>query len=260
MKKILLIVAGLVAVGLVVLILVFSFFLDSIIKKGVETVGPQVTKTEVKLDGVRISFLSGSGALKGFLLGNPEGYKTPSAVKVGEVGLGVQPRSVMSDKVHVNYVRLQGAEFTFEGTLGTKNNLNKILENVQSVTGGDKGKAEPKTQPSQAGPSKKLQVDDFLISGAKVNVSMTMLGGKPLTVPIPDIHLSNLGSGPEGITAAELTEKVLNEVIPAVLKAVEKGVADLGKVATDTVSGLSKGATGTLDNATKSLGNLLPKK
>jgi len=259
MKKILMIVAGVVVVGLIVLVVVFTLSLDTVIKKGVETVGPQITKTEVKLDGVKISVLSGSGALKGFLLGNPEGYTTPSAVKVGEIGLGVDAKSVMSDKVHVKYVLVQGAEFTFEGTLGTKNNLSKILENVESVTGGKS--AEPaKKEKEAAGPSKKLQVDDFLISGAKANVSMTMLAGKSLTVAIPDIHLTNLGTGPDGITAGELTKRVFNEVVPAVLKAVEKGVADLGKAATDTVTHLGKDASTNLDKTAKSIGDLLHKK
>jgi hypothetical protein len=260
MKKILMIVAGVVVVGLIVLVVVFTLSLDTVIKKGVETVGPQITKTEVKLDGVKISILSGSGALKGFLLGNPEGYTTPSAVKVGEIGLGVDAKSVMSEKVHVKYVHVQGAEFTFEGTLGTKNNLSKILENVESVTGGDKSAEPAKKEKEPAGPSKKLQVDDFLISGAKANVSMTMLAGRSLTVAIPDIHLTDLGTGPDGITAGELTKRVFNEVVPAVLKAVEKGVADLGKAAADSVTKLGKDAGTNLDKTAKSVGDLLHKK
>ena len=62
-----------------------------LVKKGVEKVGPQITKTEMKLDKVSISILSGSGALHGFTLGNPEGYKTPSAIKFGEASVGVRP-------------------------------------------------------------------------------------------------------------------------------------------------------------------------
>ena len=280
MKKILLGLVGVVVVVLIVLVVIVTLSLDSIIKKGVETAGPQITKTELKLDGASLSILSGSGALKGLLVGNPEGYKTPSSFKAGEVGLGLEPRSVFSDKVHVTHVRVQGAEITFEGMLGTQNNLNKILENVQGVTGGSTTgepaatapkpetktepkagpKGEPKTQPAGPGPGKKLQVDDLLISGAKVNVSMTMLGGKALIVPIPDIHLVNLGTGPDGITAAELTQRVLKEVIPAVLKAVEAGVADVGKVATDALNSVTKGGNTNLDKATKSIGNLFQKK
>src|SRR5262245_38054441 len=129
MKKIAIIIALVLVVGLIAAVVVGAIFIDSIVKKGVETVGPQITKTEMKLDSAKISIFSGSGTLNGFLLGNPEGYKTPSAVKVGEVSVGVRPKSVFGDKVHVTHVRVNGPEITFEGTLGTKNNLSKILEN-----------------------------------------------------------------------------------------------------------------------------------
>lgn len=265
MKKLVIRLALVAVVLVIALVVILALSLGSVIKKGVETVGPQITKTDMKLAGANISILSGSGTLKGFLLGNPEGYKTPSAINVGEVSLGVRPKSVLSDKIHVTYVKVIAPEITFEGTLGTKNNLSKILENVDSVAGGggkpaDTGAGQPKTQPADSGASKKLQVDDFLISGAKVNVSMTMLGGKSLTVPIPDIHFSQLGAGPEGITAAELTKRVLNEVTVATLKAVEKGVADLGKGATEAAKDASKTATDTLDKATKGVSDLFKKK
>jgi hypothetical protein len=242
---------------LIVLVVVLTMSLGSIVKKGVETVGPQITRTEMKLDGATISILSGSGTLKGFLLGNPEGYKTPSAIKAGEVGVGVQPGSVLSDKIHVTHVKVINPEITFEGTLGTKNNLSKILENVDAATGSSANTNAPAPAPAGKGAAQKLQVDDFLISGAKVNVSMTMLGGKSLTVVIPDIHFTALGTGPDGITAGELTKRVLSEVTVSTLKAVEKGVTDLGKGATEL---LSKEATNTLDKATKSIGDLFKKK
>ena len=84
MKKTFLIIAGIAVVAVITLVVVLALSLDSIIKKGVEAVGPQITKTEMKLEKASISILSGSGALKGFVIGNPEGYKTPSAIKVGE--------------------------------------------------------------------------------------------------------------------------------------------------------------------------------
>ena len=265
MKKIVLIVAAIAAVCLIALVVILTLSLGSIIKKGVETVGPQITKTEMKLAGASVSVLSGSGALKGFVLGNPEGYKTSAAIKFGEASVGVRPGSVLSDKMHVTHVRIVAPEITFEGTLGTKNNLSKIMENVEAATGGadagTKTADKPKTEPAGRGASKKLQVDDFLISGAKVNVSMTMLGGKALIVTIPDIHFTALGTGPEGITAGELTKKVLSQITTETLKAVEKAVTDLGKQATDIIKAATgKDATNSLDKAAKGIGDLFKKK
>src|SRR6266550_2996112 len=128
--------------GLIVLLILLAlavgvsfYFLGSIVKKGVETVGPQITRTEIKLDTATLSLLSGSGKLKGLFVGNPEGFKTASAIKVGAVSVGIAPGSVFSDKVHVKEVNVQAPEITFEGGL-KGNNLSKLLDNVQSAAGG----------------------------------------------------------------------------------------------------------------------------
>src|SRR2546422_2170121 len=86
---------------LIAAVLAALYFLGAIVKKGVESTGPHITKTTVRLDAAKLSILSGNGELKGFLVGNPEGFNSPSAVRVGSVEVGVQPGSVFSDKVVV---------------------------------------------------------------------------------------------------------------------------------------------------------------
>lgn len=262
MKKIILIVAGVVVVLIVGLVIFLTLSLDSLVKKGVETVGPQITQTEMKLDKASISVLSGSGALHGFHIGNPEGYKSPSAIKFGEASVGVRPMSVLSDKIHVTHVKVVGPEITFEGALGSKNNLSKIMENVEAATGGGSAQ-KPADKSADSGASKKLQVDDFLISGAKVNVTLTALGGRQLTLSIPDIHMTNLGSGPEGITAGELTKLVLKNINKETFEAIQKSVADVGKQAADALKDMGKGGTNSINKAAETLkgvGDLFKKK
>src|SRR4051812_29941193 len=100
-----------VVVVLIVLVLLGAFlFLDTIVKSGVEKVGPAITKVDVKLGGAHISPFSGTGELKKFVLGNPQGYKSPSAIAVGSMGVSVVQRSVMSDKVVIRYVKLEAPE------------------------------------------------------------------------------------------------------------------------------------------------------
>lgn len=263
MKKIILIVGGVVVVLVIGLVIFLTLSLDSLVKKGVETVGPQITKTEMKLEKANISVLSGSGALHGFHIGNPEGYKSPSAIKFGEASVGVRPASVLSDKIHVTHVKVVGPEITFEGTLGSKNNLSKIMENVEAATGGGAATDKPADPSADSGAAKKLQVDDFLISGAKVNVTLTALGGRQLTLSIPDIHMTNLGSGPEGITAGELTKLVLKNINKETFEAIQKSVADVGKQAADALKDMGKGGTNSINKAAETLkgvGDLFKKK
>lgn len=256
MKKILIRAVIVIAVLLIIAVVGVTLSLDGAIKKGVETLGPKLTKVDVKLDSVSLSILGGSGAVKGLVVGNPEGYKTPQAINVGHASLAVSPGSLLSDKVVVKSVRIDAAEVTFEGGL-SDNNLNKILDNINAASGGGETK-DGAAAPKDDKPGKKLQVDDFLITGAKVNVSLTGMGGKSVAAPLPDIHLTNLGQGPEGITPAELTRKVLNEVIPAAIKvAASDAVKDLTKGVTDAAG---KAASDAVDKATKSVTDLFKKK
>ena len=130
-----------IAVGLVVLVVialaVVFFSLNSIVKKGVETVGPKLTKVEMRLGGVNLSPLSGNGRLSDLFVGNPEGYHTASAIKVGDINVGLQVGSVLSDTLVVEGVNIQAPEITLEGSL-SGNNLSKILDNLNAAAGEEK--------------------------------------------------------------------------------------------------------------------------
>ena len=237
MKK--LIIRLLIALVVVVILAVVAagLFLDGAIKKGVETFGPKLTKVDIKLESVKLSLFSGAGTIKGLVVGNPEGYKTPTAISVGTATLALKPGSLLSDKIVIKSINVQGPEITYETDL-KHNNLNKILANVQAATGGGGQEpakptepAQPKEpgQPKAAKPAKKLEVDEFIISGGKIHVSVTSLGGQAATIPLPEIHLPTLGTGPEGITAAELTKKVLEAIENGAAQAASGAVADISK-------------------------------
>ena len=253
MKKVLIRIGIVLLVLIVVAVLAIGFFLDGAVKRGVEIVGPKITKVAVKLDAVSLSILSGSGKVKGLVIGNPEGFKSAEAIKVGKAGVALSPGSLLSDKIVVRSISVEEPEITFEGSLHG-NNLSKLLANVDSASGGG-----DKSTSDQQKASKKLQVDDFVIKGARVHVSLTELGGKGATVPIPEIHLTNLGTGPEGITPAELTKKVLQAVVSETEKAASTVLTDFGKGALNLTKEVGTNASGTVQKATKSIGGLFKK-
>jgi len=244
-----------VAVVLVVVGLGAVLFLGRIIKKGVETAGPKIAKVEMKLDGASVSLLSGKGALKGLLVGNPAGFKTPYAIKVGRASVALKPGSIFADKIVIQSVNVQSPEITFEGSL-KGNNLGKIMENIQQFTAAEKSApAEPKK-----GAGKKMQVDDLAITGGKINLSVTMLGGKSLTVPLPDVHLTGLGKDTDGITAGEMAEKLFGSIFDNTLKAVTEALGKVGKEAAEAAKDVGKAAAGRAEKAAKGVGDLFKKK
>ena len=254
MKK--LIIRLLIALVVVVILAVLAvgLFLDGAIKRGVETLGPKLTKVDIKLASVSLSLFSGAGTVKGLVIGNPEGYKTPSAISVGTATLALKPGSLLSDKIIIKSINVQGPEITFETDL-RHNNLSKLLANVQEAMGGGTTEPAKPQAPAQkeAKPARKLQVDEFIITGGKINVSVSVLGGQAVTIPLPDIRLQDLGTGPEGITAAELTKKVLVAIEKSAVTASASAATGLGKGVVDLGSN-------SLQKVTKGIGGLFKKK
>ena len=89
----------------------------------------------------------------------------------------------------------------------------------------------PASTTGEKQPGKQLEVDDLLIAGAKVKAKVTGRVNKDISLTIPDVHLTGLGKGGEGITAAELTRKILAQVSDETIKALKASVTELGKEA-----------------------------
>lgn len=239
-------------------VIVISVFLGGIVKKGIETLGPGITKVSVKVDTVQLSLLAGSASIKGLIVGNPEGYQTPQAIRAGLIAIGVNPWSVLSDKIVLRSLQLESPEITFEGSL-RGNNLSQILDNVNgsAQAAAQNGGAVSTGTNAPAKPAKKYEVDDLLITGAKVHVLLTDLGGKEMTLSLPPIHLADLGKNPEGITAADLSRSVLDAIVTATVKAVAAGGTHLGKNAEQLI--INTGGNATVSNVARGLNNLLGK-
>lgn len=247
---VLLVIIGIVAVGL---------SLDRIVKTAIEKVGSKLTGVEVKTESVGVSVLSGNGSVKGFVVGNPSGFKSPWAIKVDKASMGLQPSSVFADKVIIKSIKVEGPEIALEFNMDPRaNNLSTILANVKGVqsTGQASAPAQaPSTQETKSA-SKKIQVDEFVITGARFHLSSPLLNKELVTPPIPDIRLMDLGKGPEGITGAELAEKVLEALKEPAARAALSSMSDLGNVSIK-VPDLKQAGTNALDKAAKGLGNLL---
>lgn len=201
MKKWIYIGGGLLVIVVAVLIIGLSN-LGPIIKKAVNTYGPKITKTEVRLDDVGISLLSGEAKLKNFYLGNPRGFKSPQAMSVKAVYVKVDEKSITGDTLIIDKVEVIGPEITYEKVGGT-DNFKTILKNVTSSAGASESS---KNQSAQKGEGKKLLIRNFIIKDGKVDLDMSMYGGSSLSASasLPDIHLKDVGKKKGGATPEEV--------------------------------------------------------
>lgn len=239
-------------------LLVWSYF-DDWVAAGIRTYGPQITRTRVDVDSVKLSPRTGTGTIRNLVIGNPDPYREPFAIRLGEGTLSVDPASLASDKVIIRSIQLNAPEINFEGGI-QDNNLQRLLSNMKLATTPEK--SDPAGTP--AGSSKKLQVDEITINNAKVNIKLTgvaSLAGSGTSVSLPTIRLTNLGTGPEGITAAALSKAVLDEVVRQMGQAVASKMGALQPGAMDKVhSAVKKAGVDTLNDAAKALGGALNKK
>lgn len=212
MKKSLLALAAL----LVLLIAGGAFWLhgnlDGLVQSAISKYGTAMTGATVKVSAVKLKASDGHGTLRGLLVGNPAGFKTPYAVKADTIELEVDVASLTKDVVLVKKIAVMAPEVIYEkGDALT--NVDAIQKNIAQYLG-------PSTN---TGPGKKLIVQEFVVRGAKAQVSASFLNGQTVTVALPDITLRDLGKAKGGITPGELGLEVANAVEKRLLSSVNMG-------------------------------------
>ena len=167
------------------------------------------------------------------MVGNPEGFNTPHAIKLEGFSMKLQPMSVLSDKIVINEIIIEGPEFILETGVGLgKSNIGTILANIEEFTGPID--AEPVEE--ESGSSENVQIDLLRITGGNVKVSNKLLGGQALTVPLPDIELTDIGADDDGITFGES----MKIVFQAINQGMVTSVSSSGKVVGDQLKRLQE--------------------
>lgn len=241
MKKFLLMVVAGVALFAVAVVVFVVMNINPIIEKSVNTLGPELTGAPVSLAESDISFLSGEGELRGLFVGNPEGFKTPHAFKLGSVAVKVDKSSLTSDRIIVNSIVIDSPDIIYERS-GKLSNLDALVANVEDAVG-TQGKAEQsRTQSGEQSPggAQKLQIDDFVLQNAKVTLSMPVLGGKGMTVSLPDIHLQDIGSEGDGMTPAETVQTIMAELNRSISRSAQKAIGSIGEAIKKQGEGLKR--------------------
>jgi uncharacterized protein involved in outer membrane biogenesis len=210
MKKWILIGLGAVVVMVAVVLAVGISKLGPLVKLAVNTYGPDITRTELRVDDVGISLFSAEAKLKRFFLGNPEGFKSPSAVQVGSIYVDVDQSTLAKDTIVIKTIEVVAPDITFEKR-GKSDNFKTILNNVQkSMPAGESSKQNKETK----GPGKQLIINDFIVQKARLNLAVVMPGGllgdQEVQTDLPDIHLKDIGKKKGGASPAEVAGEIFN--------------------------------------------------
>ena len=266
-------------IGIIVVILIIAVFaiilnLGKIVKTGINTVVPQVTKCEAHVDDVNFNVFGGKFEIKNLVIKNPEGYKTDQAFSLGHIFVNVKMGSLLSDVIEIDQVLIDAPEITYEVGLGNSN-LNTILENVNSaLPSSDEEKKEEKEEKKEGG--KKVVINLVKVTNGRIGVSAKIAGGVEAPIVLPDIEIKDLGKKEGGISmvqAAAITlkttllsifdvlkssGKLLLDGAKAIGEGITEGIKSLGDSAKDGVKSLgdsAKDGVKSLGDGAKSLGD-----
>ena len=242
--KIIKIAALALVILIVALVAAFGLFGGPIIKNAVNTAGPKLMGVDVKLQDVSFSPLSGRIALKGLHVGNPEGFKTPGMIDIGLLDVDLDASSLFKKVIVISEIRIEAPEITFEKSLKTSN-FGQLMEQLDAGAekAEEKEEAADTAKPAGDGKGKKVVIRKLTISGAMVNMSISLMGGKAVPLPLPTITMSDIGGdGSEagGVTFAE----AIRNIFTAIFKGVSDTVAGGGKLAVDGAKAVGEGVTG----------------
>lgn len=200
-----------ILISLVFLILLAGgglyFYLDTIVKGGIEVVGSSVLGTAVTVDSVSISPLSGQGSISGLRVENPEGFDSQYAFELESVLVSIDVNSVFTDVAEIESITIMQPVITYETKI-TTDNIRTLLNNLPD--------SDTAAQSSEAAdePGQQLIIRDFRMMGSQLNfVAATVTA--PLT--LADIEIRNIGAEGGSASAANAVRVVLQELVQSIL-------------------------------------------
>lgn len=210
--------AGTVLVVLAAGVLLLMQNLDTLVREAIARYGSEAAGSMVRVVEVDISLREGRGTLRGLTLANPPGYSTAPLFNLDNISIALD-RSVLTAEVPViDDIRVGASAFRYELDGNGRSNLAALQQARSQKHRGEGGKTAAETQAPRRYRIKRLEIAD-----GEATLQLGSRGVGQATLRVPGLVLRNLG-GQHGLTAQELADTVLDEL----LKNLEKSVATKG--------------------------------
>ena len=197
--------------------------LNQIIKEAVETVGPEVTETVVKLNGVDVKLKDGRGELSNFSIGNPAGFSKPNMLTLEKSVLQFQPLSITEDAAVIDEITIQGLVITAEQK-GLTTNVQELLKVLESKSSGASSEPEPA---SSSETDIKLIIKEINFADNGLVLATEKWG--EYDVDFPSFQLTDIGEKEGGLKPDELGMAILEPLMKQAEKAVKAKLKNITK-------------------------------
>ncbi|MHC4185529.1 MAG: DUF748 domain-containing protein [Planctomycetota bacterium] len=197
-RKVVRIVLLAVVILIVVVAAAIRLFADRAVKMGIETAGSKALNVGVKVQDVDLSILGGSIGFQNLAIDNPPGYQQEKLLELKDAYIAVNVKSLLSDVVNIEDIKLVGANLVVEQKGISSNNLRDIMKSI------------PAKKEQQEPSGKKLHIDNLELSEVTVRVNLLPVSGKSdtVTLKLKPIKMTDLG-GDNELDVAGLSRKIL---------------------------------------------------
>ncbi len=215
--------------------------LNTIVKTGVETAGPEALSVPVTVGNVSISPLSGRVQVTDFAIGQPDGFGDGSMVSLGAFDMKVDTATILNDHIIVDEITIDAPMFDAR-VIGSQSNFQALQEKLAAGAGPSEIDGQPIT----------LTIRKLAVRNPQVSVQKE--GGLLRVdedVKLADFTLTDLGTDEQGLAPKEIARHIMDTVQPQIMQVLVAAGAG------DTLKGLAKDARGTLEKQAGSLLNKL---
>ena len=254
----------LVVLLFVVLLFVGMFFADSLAEAGIEAAGAQALGVKTAVEACDVGFLSGTFAMRGLRVANPEGFGDAAFLALADASVAVSGWTLMSDTIELPSLTLNGIRVNLVHGVGGSNYgaLMKNLEKFQG-SGSPPGSAAPGSAGTAADASdeegKRFVIRRLLVEDVVVNVVPLKELFTEVSIPIDRIELKDVGSDSEkGVLLADVAGIVVEAILSraSVSSALPAVVGDALQGQLGQLSGLSDAGAKMLDDLGKQIGGI----
>lgn len=216
-KRKIAVVAAAVVLVLCAGILVLLTNLDWIVKNAIERYGSQATGTAVRVRSVSLEPAKGKGTITGLTVANPSGFQAPHILALGSVSIRIEPRSVTTDVVVIDDIRIAAPLVAYEMNENGIANADVLKKNLGAGQGTAPARGEGK-----GGKDKRLRIRHLVVENARAEVRIAGLDSRTRTVALSRIELKDIGGkngAPPDAVARQIVSAILSEVTREVGKA-----------------------------------------
>ena len=227
----------------------FTPSMEDIVKTVVNKYGSQITGTDVRLKGFSLSLTNGEGAVKDLTVANPANYKTPYLLELGGVKVKVNLKSLTTDTVIIDEIRVDKPVITYEMLSLTQNNIKQLQDNIsQNTAAAEKTEARDAAQPNENKESeaagKKIIIKLVSINEGELRAQMPLQNKNgTVSVKLPPINIKGIGENRQGgdSIAASISVILTKILSTASQTVVNSNLGDLKNVAKENLNNVVGG-------------------